>query len=128
MTATLDHPATGTTSTGSTVHLEPGTTIGVNVNARGESVFLKAAGYELTARQIVFVLAGHLTRFGDTLDIRQVDPFTAIDAFMRFDTGARGDLTSWTTGRTPADVATVLARAEAIARAYFGTWFPPIPW
>lgn len=125
MTATLDRPTTPGTGT---AHLEPGTTIGVNVNARGETAFLRAAGYELTARQIVFVLAGHLTRFGDTLDIRTVDPLTAIDAFMRFDTGGCGDLTSWTTGRTPADVATVLARAEQVARAYFGTWFPPIPW
>ena len=43
---------------------------------------------------------------------------------MRFD----GDLTAWTRGRTPADVAAVRARAEQIARDYFGTYFPAIPW
>ncbi len=43
---------------------------------------------------------------------------------MRFD----GDLTGWTLGRTPTDVATILARAEAVARDYFGTGFPTIPW
>ena len=44
---------------------------------------------------------------------------------MRFD---GPDLTGWTTGRTPAAVARVLARAETIARDYFGTGFPAIPW
>ena len=54
-----------------------------------------------------------------------VDPLCAIDAVMRFD-GA--DLTSWMTHRSPADVAAIRARAEAIARDYFGTWFPVVPW
>jgi cytochrome c556 len=43
---------------------------------------------------------------------------------MRFS----GDLTAWTRGRTPGDVAAVRARAEQIARDYFGTHFPAIPW
>ena len=36
----------------------------------------------------------------------------------------------WTTGtrHTPTDVATILARAETVARDYFGTGFPAIPW
>ena len=94
-------------------------------NARGEAVFLTAETYTLTARQVVLALATHLARFGDTLGVRVVDPLCAIDAVMRFD-GA--DLTSWTTGRTPTDVAAVRARAEAIARDYFGRQFPAVPW
>jgi hypothetical protein len=114
MTAILDHP----TTTGSAA-----------VNARGEEVFLRAAGYTLTARQLVMALAAHLARFGDTLGVRVVDPLAAIDAVMRFDlSNSTAELTSWTIGRTPADVATVLARAEAIARDYFGRQFPAIPW
>jgi DNA segregation ATPase FtsK/SpoIIIE, S-DNA-T family len=76
----------------------------------------------------IIVLAAHLARHGDTLGVRVVDPLAAIDAHMRFDTGASGDLTGWTSGRTPADVAMILARAEQIARDYFGTHFPAIPW
>jgi hypothetical protein len=112
MTSTLAHPITDT--------LAP--------NARGEEVFLRAQGYTLTARQLVYALAAHLARHGDTLNIRVVDPLAAIDAHMRFDTGASGDLTGWASGRTPTDVATILARAEQIARDYFGTGFPAIPW
>ncbi len=88
-------------------------------------MFLTAETYTLTARQVVLALATHLARFGDTLAVAVVDPLCAIDAVMRFD-GA--DLTSWTTGRTPADVAAVRARAEAIARDYFGRQFPAVPW
>jgi hypothetical protein len=106
MTATLDTPTTTTTS------------------ARGEAVFLRAKGYTLTARQIVYALAAHLTYFGDTLTVRVVDPLAAVDAHMRFN----GDLHAWTTGRTPEQVATVTARAEQIARDYFGTYFPAIRW
>jgi hypothetical protein len=94
-------------------------------NARGEAVFLTAETYTLTARQVVLALATHLARFGDTLGVAVVDPLCAIDAVMRFD-GA--DLTTWTTSRTPADVAAVRARAEAIARDYFGRQFPAVPW
>ena len=93
-------------------------------NARGEAAFLRAETYSLTAREIVYALAAHLTYFGDTLTTTVVDPLAAIDAHMRFD----GDLTGWTLGRTPTDVATILARAEAVARDYFGTGFPTIPW
>jgi hypothetical protein len=35
--------------------------------------------------------------------------------------------TAWTLGRTPADVATIRARAEQVARDYFGHRFPAIP-
>ncbi len=103
--------------------VEPNLTVG-GVNARGETTFLWGPGYELTARQLTYCLAAHIARFGDTLDVRQVDPFTAIDAHMRFD----GDLTGWTRGRTPHAVAVLLARAEHIARDYFGNYFPAIPW
>jgi hypothetical protein len=111
MTATLDHP--GTTAP----------------NARGEAVFLTAEHYTLTARQLVHALAHHLARYGDTLAVRVIDPLTAIDAVMRFDLPGQHDrLTAWTRGRTPADVATTRARAEHIARDYFGHHFPAIPW
>lgn len=119
MTATIDHTTAASPTTG-----EIPADLAVAVNARGETVFLTAADYTLTARQLVHALAAHLARYGDTLHIHIVDPLTAIDAHMRFD----GDLTGWTRGRTPTDVARVLARAEHIARDYFGTSFPPIPW
>lgn len=112
MTAILGHP----------------TTAGA-VNARGEDVFLTAETYTLTARQLVLALATHLARYGDTLTVTVIDPLAAIDAVMRFDLAhSTADLTGWTHGRTPADVATVLARAEQIARDYFGHRFPAIPW
>ncbi|AEA27367.1 hypothetical protein Psed_5231 [Pseudonocardia dioxanivorans CB1190] len=114
MTATLDHPTTPTPSP---------------VNARGEATFLRAAGYTLTARELVHALATHLARYGDTLAVRVVDPLAAVDAVMRFDLAHRhAQLTAWTAGRSPADVATVLARAEAIARDYFGAGFPALTW
>jgi hypothetical protein len=110
MTATVDTPTA------------PSTT--AVPNARGEAVFLRAETYSLTAREIVMALAAHLTFFGDTLSVSVVDPLVAIDAHMRFN----GDLTGWTRSRTPTDVAAVRARAEQIARDYFGTYFPAIPW
>jgi hypothetical protein len=97
---------------------------GVRVNARCEPVYLKGEGFELTARQVVFCLAAHLRHFGDTLDPQIVDPLCAIDAHLRFD----GELTSWAAGRTPTEVAVLLARAERIARDYFGATFPALPW
>jgi hypothetical protein len=112
MSTTVDNPTTPTTA-------------GTIVNARGEAVFLTAETYTLTARQVVLALAAHLARFGDTLHIQVVDPLCAIDAVMRFD---GGDLTGWMTHRTPADVAAIRARADTIARDYFGTWFPAVPW
>ncbi|MFC4942350.1 hypothetical protein [Pseudonocardia sp. GCM10023141] len=108
MTATLDNPTTR--------------------NVRSEAVFLQAETYTLTARQLVFALAAHLARYGDTLNVSVVDPLAAIDAHMRFDIGATGNLISWTDNRTPADVATILARAEHIARDYFGHGFPVVAW
>ena len=125
MTATLDTPTDPATPTISPADESVSSTTGSYPNARGEAVFLTAETYTLTARQVVLALATHLARFGDTLAVRVVDPLCAIDAVMRFD-GA--DLTSWTTGRTPADVAAVRARAEAIARDYFGRQFPAVPW
>jgi hypothetical protein len=99
-------------------------------NARTEAVFLTAETYTLTARQLVYALAAHLARFGDTLAVKVVDPLCAVDAVMRFDNADRlkPDLMSWTTGRNPAEAAMVLARAETIARDYFGTGFPVIRW
>jgi hypothetical protein len=94
------------------------------VNARCEPIYLRGEGFELTARQIVFCLAAHLRFFGDTLDPKIVDPLTAIDAHMRFD----GDFTGWTRGRDTHQVALLLARAEHIARDYFGNTFPILPW
>jgi hypothetical protein len=73
---------------------------------------------------VVYALTAHLTYFGDTLTASVVDPLTAIDAHMRFN----GNLTAWTAGRTPTDVAAIRARAEQIARDYFDHHFPAIPW
>jgi hypothetical protein len=101
-----------------------GTSTVGRVNARAEQTFLWGSGFELTARQIVYCLAAHLALFGDTLDLKIVDPLAAIDAHMRFD----GDLTGWTKGRTPTAVSVLLARAEQIARDYFGHHFPAVPW
>jgi hypothetical protein len=115
MTTTLDTPTTAAAATAATTAVP---------NARGEAAFLRAEGYTLTAREIVLALAAHLTYFGDTLAVRVVDPLAAIDAHMRFN----GNLTAWTAGRAPADVAAVRARAEQIARDYFGTYFPAILW
>jgi hypothetical protein len=107
----------------------PATTSGAVINTRAEAVFLRAETYALTARQVVHALAHHLARYGDTLAVTVVDPLAAIDAVLRFDLGHNPDrLTAWATRRTPADTARVLARAEQIARDYFGTGFPPIPW
>ena len=88
-------------------------------------MFLTAETYTLTARQVVLALATHLARYGDTLGVRVVDPLCAIDAVMRFD-GA--DLTSWTTHRSATDIAAIRARADTIARDYFGRQFPAVPW
>lgn len=116
MTTLLDTPTTAISTDGP-------------ANARGEAVFLQAAGYTLTARQLVYALAHHLARYGDTLAITVVDPLAAVDAVLRFDLGnSTTHLTGWTVGRTPADVALILARAEHLARDYFGAGFPAIPW
>jgi hypothetical protein len=127
MTSILDTPTTPATTAVATATTGTSSTNGTAgcPNARGEAVFLTAETYTLTARQVVLALATHLARYGDTLGVRVVDPLCAIDAVMRFD-GA--DLIGWTTGRTPTDVAAVRARAEAIARDYFGRQFPAVPW
>ena len=110
MTALLDDPAAA-------------------INARNEDVFLRAETYTLSARQIVHALAHHLARYGDTLAVTVVDPLAAIDAVIRFDFGhSTSRLTEWAHGRTRDDAALILARAEHIARDYFGNQFPPIPW
>ncbi len=113
MTTTID-PSTSTSRAGDDL----------DAGARGEPVFLTGQDYTLTARQTVYCLAAHLALFGDTLHPTVVDPLSAIDTHMRFD----GDLTGWTRRRTPHQVAVLLARAEQIARDYFGTYFPAIPW
>jgi hypothetical protein len=126
MSATLDTPTTDTPTTEAPTSRSSGTSsTGGYPNARGEAVFLRAETYTLTARQVVLALAAHLARFGDTLHVQVVDPLCAIDAVMRFD---GGDLTSWMTRRSAADIAAIRARADAIARDYFGTWFPAVPW
>jgi hypothetical protein len=122
---TTTGPATTTATTTPTATTGPASSNTGYPNARGEAVFLAAETYTLTARQIVLALAAHLARFGDTLHVQVVDPLCAIDAVVRFD-GA--DLTSWTVNRTPAEVAAIRARAEAIARDYFGRQFPAVPW
>lgn len=119
MTTTVTPTVTPTEASATTDVLIPGA-----VNARHEPIYLKGEGYELTARQIVYCLAAHLRFFGDTLDPKIVDPLHAIDAHMRFD----GDLTGWARNRTPTEVALLLARAEQIARDYFGITFPALPW
>lgn len=125
MTTTLDTPTASNIAT-TDARTSSTTTSSTGVaNARGEAVFLTAETYTLTARQVVLALAAHLTRYGDTLHVAVVDPLCAIDSVMRFD-GA--DLHTWTHSRTPADVAAVRARAEAIARDYFGRQFPAVPW
>ena len=128
MTATLTTTTTGPAETTPTDTGPTGSAASSTAgypNARGEAVFLTAETYTLTARQVVLALSVHLARFGDTLGVQVVDPLCAVDAVMRFD-GA--DLHSWTTGRSPADVAAIRARAEHIARDYFGRQFPAVPW
>jgi hypothetical protein len=128
MTSTLDtstSPGTPDTTTAAPPATDTATSSTGCPNARGEAVFLTAETYTLTARQIVLALAAHLARFGDTLHVQVVDPLCAIDAVMRFD-GA--DLTGWTVNRTPTEVAAVRARADVIARDYFGRQFPAVPW
>jgi len=112
-----------TTTTEHATSSEAGFTLGA-VNARAENTFLWGPGYELTARQLTHCLAAHLAVFGDTLAVDRVDPLCAIDAHMRFD----GDLRGWAAKRNPHQVAVLLARAEHIARDYFGHQFPAIPW
>jgi hypothetical protein len=124
MTASLDTNSTATTPS-ATATAKTATSSTGYPNARGEAVFLTAETYTLTARQIVLALAAHLARFGDTLAVTVVDPLCAIDAVMRFD---GGDLTSWMTNRSSADVAAIRTRADAIARDYFGSFFPAVPW
>jgi hypothetical protein len=89
----------------------------------GEPIFLWGPGYTLTARQIVNALGSYLSQFGDTLGPGGVNPFDAIHAEVTYN----GDLDGWTTRRTPDDVATIRARAETIAREFFGT-FPTLRW
>ena len=88
-------------------------------------MFLTAETYTLTARQVVLALAAHLARFGDTLGVSVVDPLCAIDAVMRFD-GA--DLTSWTTGRTPTDVAADPGPRRGDRPRLLRPPVPAVPW
>ena len=80
----------------------PATTPGAVINARAETVFLRAETYALTARQVVHALAHHLARYGDTLAVTVVDPLAAIDAVLRFDLGHNpARLTAWATAAPP---------------------------
>ncbi|GAA5120006.1 hypothetical protein [Haloechinothrix salitolerans] len=86
-------------------------------------VFLWGPGYDLTAREIVNALGSYLASFGDTLGPGGVAVLDAIHAEVVYN----GDLEFWTQRKTPAEIATIRARAEQIARDYFRR-FPILTW
>lgn len=92
--------------------------------AAQEPVFLWGDGYELTARDVVIVLGSYLVTFGDTLGPGGVSPLHAIDAQIRYESDTR----VWLRTRTPEEIATIRARAEQIARDFFGHRFPALIW
>lgn len=104
-----------------TTTIEPTTT---TPTAATEPVFLWGPGYELTARQIVDALGSYLATFGDNFGPGGVSPLDAIHAEVVYG----GDLTHWHTRRTPEQIATIRARAEAIARDFFHGHFPALAW
>lgn len=79
-------------------------------------------GRLLTARQVVYALASYLAEFGDNFH-GEVEPIHAIDAQVRY-----GDLDGWPQTCTPQHRATLLARADQIAREHFGHTFPVLTW
>lgn len=109
MTTTSTAPATGDATT--------------VVAQRTREVFLWGPGYDLTAREIVNALGSYLASFGDTLGPGGVAVLDAIHAEVVYN----GDLEFWTQRKTPAEVATIRARAEQIARDYFRR-FPVLAW
>ena len=82
---------------------------GEPISAVEHDAYLHADGYSLTARQVVSPSPPTWPASATPSPSQSSTRSCAIDAHMRFD----GDLTGWTTGRTPTDVATILARAEA---------------
>src|SRR5947208_1769639 len=88
-----------------------------------EPTFLWGDGYQLTARQIVNALASYLVRFGDNLGPKQVSPLSAIHSETLY-----GNPDGWTDRRTPEEIAVIRARAEVIARDFFGHRFPVVTW
>jgi hypothetical protein len=88
----------------------------------GKAPFLRTEDRLLTARQVVGALASYLAEFGDNFH-GEVDPLHAIDAQVRY-----GDLDGWQQDCTPQHRATLLARAEQIARDHFGHTFPVVTW
>lgn len=88
-----------------------------------EAVYLWGDGYQLTARDIVNTLASYLVTYGDNIGPKLVSPLSAIHSEYLY-----GNPRGWTDRRTPADIATTRARAEAIARDFFGDTFPILTW
>ncbi len=91
-------------------------------SAADEVAVLRLDDQLLTARQVVLALASYLVEFGDNFH-GEVDPIHAIIAQVCY-----GDLDGWQQSCPPAQVAAVLARAEQIARDYFGRTFPLVHW
>lgn len=92
--------------------------------AATEPVFLWGPGYELTARQIVDALGSYLATFGDNFGPGGVSPLDAIHSEVVYG----GDLSHWRNRRSPEQIATIRARAEAIAREFFHGYFPALAW
>ncbi len=88
-----------------------------------EPVFLWGPGYQLTARDVANAIGSYLAQYGDTLGPGGVSVFDAIHAEVTYN----GDLTGWTTRKTPKQVATIRARAEQLAREHFRR-FPALTW
>ncbi|UKD53669.1 hypothetical protein L3Q65_38150 [Amycolatopsis sp. FU40] len=88
-----------------------------------EAVYLWGDGYQLTARDIVNTLASYLVTFGDNIGPKLVSPLSALHSEYLY-----GNPQTWTDRRTPTEVATARARAEAIARDFFGDSFPVLAW
>ncbi|MDP8929797.1 MAG: hypothetical protein M3O70_14810 [Actinomycetota bacterium] len=102
------------------VPLRPRTTADAAGGAAGE-VFLRMDDRLLTARQVVVALASYLAEFGDNFQ-GEVEPIHAIAAQVCY-----GDLDGWQQICTPQQRTALLARAEQIARDYFGHAFPGGP-
>jgi hypothetical protein len=100
------------------------TSVVTTVDTRTEPVFLWGPGYELTARQILDALGSYLATFGDNFGPGGVCPLDAIHAEVVY----TGDYTHWQHRRTPAQIAVIRARAQAIAAEFFHGHFPTVTW
>lgn len=89
-----------------------------------EPVFLWGQGYAITARQIVQIIAAHLATYGDDIGPKGVPLLHVIDETSRYG----DDVHQWLRRRSPEQVATIRARAEAIATDFFGPTFPTLTW